>query len=61
MRAMGMPERSASETRRPIASASAMAAPPALPSVQNTSNGRPWSSSLIVTYRSPSGDIIFMV
>ncbi len=45
----GMPLRRPSEISRLIASASAMAAPPALPSVVKTSNGRPFSSSLIVT------------
>ena len=45
----GTPDRSASEISRPIASTSAISAPPALPSDMNTSNGWPLSSSVIVT------------
>src|SRR5260370_1296818 len=41
---------------RPIASTSAIRAPPALPSDMKTSNGWPLSSSVIVTYIVPSGD-----
>ena len=51
----GMPDRSASEIRRPIASASAIAAPPALPRLMNTSNGWPRSSSVMWTNIVPSG------
>src|SRR2546427_393086 len=40
---------------RPIASTSAMRAPPALPREMNTSNGWPLSSSVTVTYIVPSG------
>ena len=49
MAVMGMPDRRLRETRRPMASASAMAAPPAFPRVQKTSKGRPVSSSFTVT------------
>ena len=52
---IGMPERSASEMSRPIASTSAISAPPALPRLMNTSNGWPRSSSVMVTYSVPSG------
>ena len=41
----GMPERNAKEIRRPMASASAIAEPPAFPNVTKTSNGCPRSSS----------------
>ena len=58
---IGIPDRSDSDTRRPIASESAIAAPPALPSVQKTSKGWPLSSSFTVTYRSPSGQSILIV
>ena len=46
---IGMPERSASEISRPIASTSAISAPPALPRLMKTSNGWPLSSSVMVT------------
>src|SRR5882724_13326995 len=50
-----MPERSASEISRPIASTSAIRAPPALPSEMKTSNGWFLSSSVMFTYIVPSG------
>src|SRR5947208_7943605 len=50
-----MPERSASEMRRPIASTSAISAPPAFPSEMKTSKGWPLSSSVMFTYMVPSG------
>ena len=46
---IGMPERSPSEMSRPMASTSAMMAPPALPRDMNTSNGWLFSSSVMVT------------
>ncbi len=49
MAVMGTPERRARDMRRPMASASAKAAPPALPRVQKTSKGLPAESSLMVT------------
>src|SRR5712692_5565010 len=52
---IGMPERSANEMSRPIASTSAMIGAPALPREMNTSNGWPFSSSVMVTYIVPSG------
>ena len=50
-----MPDRSARLISRPIASTSAISAPPALPRLMNTSNGCPRSSSVMLTYRVPSG------
>ena len=41
---------------RPTASTSAISAPPALPSDMKTSNGCPFSSSVMVTYIVPNGD-----